>query len=162
MTKIVTSLDIFGNGYEVSVEELGWRPAAYAIVVLDDKILLVKERGGYHLPGGGINLGETPENAVVREVKEETGMIIDNVRLVGSLSTFFALAHKRDAGITHVQSLLLYYVCDLTGGNLTMEGLEEDERQYGLEPEWVPLTALDDIPIGSTVDWRSVVKARLM
>ncbi len=49
-----------------------------AIVVRDEKILMEKvhffERDFYTLPGGGIEEGETPEQAVLRELKEETGL----------------------------------------------------------------------------------------
>lgn len=54
------------------------------IIVHDDENLLVgeggktgnykKERKGYHLPGGTIDTGETAEQAVIRELMEETGI----------------------------------------------------------------------------------------
>ena len=56
------------------------RVAAYALVVRDDRILLVRNSprgpypGGWSLPGGGIHHGESPRAALVREVAEETGM----------------------------------------------------------------------------------------
>ena len=56
------------------------RAAAYAFVVAGDRVLLVRNsRRGPHpgtwtLPGGGIRHGESPRDAVVREVTEETGL----------------------------------------------------------------------------------------
>jgi hypothetical protein len=51
--KTVTTSDLKGSHYEVPVNELSWRPAAYAIVTRgDNTLLLVKADGGYHLPGG--------------------------------------------------------------------------------------------------------------
>lgn len=56
------------------------RVAAYALVVRDRRILLVRNSprgpypGGWSLPGGGIQHGESPRDAVVREVAEETGL----------------------------------------------------------------------------------------
>ena len=50
---------------------------ARAIIIDDqDRILLVKHTytGGWHLPGGGVNHGESPIQAVIREIREETGL----------------------------------------------------------------------------------------
>ncbi len=162
MQQTVTSRDIYGNEYDVSVSELTWRPAAYAIITRGDKILLVSERNSYHLPGGGVNLGEAPEVGVIREVKEETGLDITNPHLIGSLSTFFTPTHKKSLEKPpHVQSLLLYYLCDVGDGEISLDGLEEDEREYGLAPEWVMIEKLETLPVGSTVDWRAIVKNAL-
>lgn len=103
-----------------------------------------------------------PEDGVVREVKEETGLSISNPRLVGSLSTFFTPTHKKSLKKpSHVQSLLLYYLCHVGDGEISLDGLEDDEREYGLTPKWVAIKKLDALAIGSTVDWRSIVKSAL-
>ncbi len=153
---IIESLDVHGKKYTITVSDLSWRPAAYAIVIQNNKLLIVKERGSIHLPGGGVNLGEFPEDALVREVKEETGLYITEPTLAGSLSTFFTHAHNS----THVQSLLLYYSCEVLDEALSLGDLklEEDEKQHGLTPEWVELSELDTLAVGSTVDWRPIVK----
>lgn len=49
------------------------RPGAYAVIIQNEKILAVINEGLYHLPGGGIDPGETAKEAVLREVLEETG-----------------------------------------------------------------------------------------
>lgn len=162
MPQTIKCRDIYGKAYDVPVTELTWRPAVYAIIVRDDKILLVKERGSYHMPGGGVDLGEMPEDAVVREAKEETGLDISKPHLVGSLSTFFTLSHNKSLEKpVHVQSLLLYYLCDVADGEVSLDGLEDDEREYGLSPEWIDIARLGTIAVGSTVDWRPIVKNAL-
>jgi ADP-ribose pyrophosphatase YjhB (NUDIX family) len=74
------------------------RVAAYALVVRDDAALLTRNSvrgphpGLWNLPGGGIEHGEAPADAVVREVAEETGLectvggivIVDNVTMRGT------------------------------------------------------------------------------
>ena len=58
-----------------------------AAVVLDDGVLLVRRgrepaRGRWGLPGGVVELGERAEEAVVREVLEETGIEVEPLKLV--------------------------------------------------------------------------------
>ena len=54
----------------------GIRDRATAIVQRDERLLIVRNRGfrHYSLPGGGVNRGESPEDAVARELAEETGL----------------------------------------------------------------------------------------
>src|ERR1700752_5055992 len=60
--------------------------AARAIIIQNNKILLMRhnKQGGdyYTLIGGPIKDGESPEQALVREVKEESGLDVTNARLV--------------------------------------------------------------------------------
>src|SRR4030042_367123 len=57
-----------------------------AIITKDNKILSVKLTylNGYALPGGHIQSGEDVEGAIKREVKEETGLTITNLRYFNS------------------------------------------------------------------------------
>lgn len=49
--------------------------SAKALVVRDGKLLLAKQEDGrWELPGGGVEPGETPTQAVIREVQEECGL----------------------------------------------------------------------------------------
>ncbi len=161
MPRLVKSTDIHGNAYDVPVDQLVWRPAAYAIVTRDRKILLTKQHKAFGLPGGGVNLGEMPEAGVIREVAEETGLIVNNPRLVGQISGFFTLTRTHSQDLQHVHSILLYYRCDFVGGELSTDGFEDDEKLIGELAEWVPIEGLDSIVAGSTIDWRGVVKAAL-
>ena len=63
----------------------------------DGQILLVRHSYGpneWFFPGGGIAAGETPEQAAVRELMEETGCEISGIKLVGTLEeTLSGAAH---------------------------------------------------------------------
>ena len=67
------------------------RPAAYAVVVQDGRALLsrVTGYGVWTLPGGGIDHGEHPDDAVRRETFEETGLDLAAFRLVDVDSRHF-------------------------------------------------------------------------
>lgn len=61
--------------------------AAAALVIQDDQVLLVRRtnepfRGRWTLPAGFVDAGEEPAEAVVRECREETGLVIGSVRLL--------------------------------------------------------------------------------
>jgi 8-oxo-dGTP diphosphatase len=62
--------------------------AVSAAIFRDGKVLIVRRarppaRGVYTLPGGGVELGETLEEAVIREVREETALEVAPVALAG-------------------------------------------------------------------------------
>ncbi|KXT15634.1 hypothetical protein AC579_5851 [Pseudocercospora musae] len=84
MAEIVQCVDVFGKLHRTPTAELQWRPVAYGIVVKDKQVLLVRQFGGeYDLPGGGVNIGEDPRTAAIREVNEESGIEAGNLVLLG-------------------------------------------------------------------------------
>jgi 8-oxo-dGTP diphosphatase len=155
--KTVTCVDIDGNKHKVPADKLSWRPSAYGIVIKDGYLLVAKQFGRYNLPGGGIDLGEMPEAAVVREIKEETGIDATSPRLVSMTSHFFKMPHI-DNGREFCQTLLLYYACDFTGGDFSMDGFDEHEKIYAEMPEWYPLSKLDVLEYTGSHDWRDIVR----
>ena len=74
------------------------RSRAVALVVRDGKILMERVfyfgREFYTVPGGGIEPGETPEQAVIRELKEECGMD-------GTIVRKLVTIHKEDGAAEH-------------------------------------------------------------
>ena len=63
-------------------------PGVGAIVVSGKGILLVRRdkepgKGLWSIPGGGVEVGETAEEAIIREVKEESGIDIEPIHEIG-------------------------------------------------------------------------------
>jgi 8-oxo-dGTP diphosphatase len=73
------------------------------IIIKDNHVLMVKQyvdRGDivWNFPGGGIENGESPEEAVIREVHEETGYIIEIIELLNASSSKFSFLGKISSG----------------------------------------------------------------
>jgi 8-oxo-dGTP diphosphatase len=91
-------------------------------IILDDanKHVLLCHRRDYdlwNLPGGALEDGEAPWQGVVREVKEETGLEVEVVRLAGIYSK------------PEVNELVFSFVCSIISGIAT-EGAEADRIEY--------------------------------
>ena len=75
---LIECTTLYGDKRMISNDKLIFRPAGYAIVIDDGKVLLcnTKSTGKYWFPGGAVDLGEKLEDAIKREVLEETGIEI--------------------------------------------------------------------------------------
>jgi ADP-ribose pyrophosphatase YjhB (NUDIX family) len=82
-------------------------------VVADGQVLLVQEKsdGGWCLPGGWADVGETPSQMVVREVREESGLDVTPVRLVGVYD-----ANRSGTPLSFFHAYKLIFLCEVTGG----------------------------------------------
>ncbi|MGO4595848.1 NUDIX hydrolase [Leifsonia sp. 2TAF2] len=114
------------------------RVAGYAVITDGDRILLAhwneSGRSGWTLPGGGIDPGEDPVDAVVREIAEETGYVGEAAELLGIDSKVIPAEHRfvPDAGPLH--ALRIVYRATVVGGTLAneLEGTTD-------EAAWFPL-----------------------
>lgn len=90
-------------------------------IVIDGagEVLIVKRAreplaGRWSLPGGVVELGETLHDAVVREVREETGLEV----VVGRLADVVERVYRDPEGRVEYHYVLLDYVCHPAGGTL--------------------------------------------
>ena len=68
---------------------------AYLIVRRAGKLLLLKRHNGiWEFPGGGVEFGEDPKDAAIRETKEETGLRVKDAKLIGITSAVFKTKEK--------------------------------------------------------------------
>ena len=90
-----------------------------AVVLIDGKIVLVKRRheplaGQWSLPGGTLELGETLEAGVAREMLEETGLVVD----VGPVIEVFDRILLDERRKVRYHFVLVDYLCRPIGGTL--------------------------------------------
>jgi 8-oxo-dGTP diphosphatase len=108
--------------------------AVSAAIFHDGRVLIVRRgrppaHGLYTLPGGGVELGESLEQAVIREVREETGLAIAPLALVG-----FREAIARDAaGRIERHFVILQFAARWIGGEIALN--EELAEAQWREPD---------------------------
>lgn len=129
---------IHGNWVEVPKERVQLRVSAYGFVVYEGKLLLMhmKNTDKYCLPGGAVEVGETLEIALQREVKEEAGIDV----AVSDFFTYTELPFYYDPADVAWQNYSFFYTCTPKTNELTEQyQVADDESEF---PKWVPLDTL--------------------
>ena len=133
---MLTLFDMDAQDYDPS-GKVYERPTARAIIVKDGRVLLnhVAAYGFYEVPGGGIEAGEAPEAAVIREVAEETGreVIPESMEPFGMVTRRQRDSHD-PGGIFEQRSY--YYFCEVTGATVPRRP-DAHEIEDGASPVWV-------------------------
>jgi len=114
------------------------------ILIRDGKILVQREKDGneYALPGGHVHMGETTEQSLVREYKEETGADIVCERLVWVEEVFWKWNDKAAHGI------VFYYLITLkNNSNIPDEYFMSHKDNCNLILEWVSIEEMKKLTI---------------
>lgn len=115
------------------------RISVKAMVVHEGRLLLIRKRdqaGDYYIfPGGGQEHGESLDQTLTREVREETGYAVEAGDLVVARD-YIGANHEFRADSSHFHQVELYFSAKLCGPE---QGAAElpDSGQIGIE--WVPL-----------------------
>jgi len=132
-----------------------------AVVVEKGRVLLVQRgnepmKGRWTLPGGLVEVGEALTDAVVREVKEETGLTVEPVELVELLDRI----HKEGERVRY-HYVIADYLCRVVGGQL-LAASDADAVRWVERAEWNSHGALLLDPITVRVIEAGWQKARAL
>jgi mutator protein MutT len=102
---------------------------AGAIITNEQGNLLLQRRrdkDAWGFPGGAMELGESAEETAIREIKEETGLIISIQNLIGIYTKYFDEYPNGDKA----QTIVFCYRGQVIGGNLIASNEESIELKY--------------------------------
>jgi len=118
------------------------RPGAAAIIFDDSRqrVLLTRrtDNGRWCLPGGGMDPGESAEEACVREVLEETGLRVRVTRLIGVYTSPHLAVEYSDGNL--VQPVAFSFEARVTGGELQ---LSDETTDFG----YIPVDQLHSVDV---------------
>jgi len=114
------------------------RNAVRAISYKNGKVLMIesKEVGDFKFPGGGIEKGETEKEALIREVREESGYNISNI---GNI-IFRVVEVSKDKKLINTRFSMIsdYYLCEVNDEKYPLD-LDDYEKELGFCPLWISI-----------------------
>jgi len=115
-----------------------------AVIIKDGKILLEKRKnepgkGKWSIPGGLVELGESVEQTVVREVEEETGFEVEKPEHIDVVDNII----RDESGRVKYHFVIIDYFMKLKGG--TLKAASDAE-----ELKWVPLSDVEKYDLTKT------------
>ena len=115
---------------------------AAALIIQDNKLLFAKNINHpcYYIVGGGIEENETSEEAVIREIFEETGLRLEIDRLVMIQERIFEVDRKKH------HEIVFFYLMKSNGG---IEILDNSFSDQGMKEtlHWLPISGLEEFNI---------------
>ena len=115
-----------------------------AVIIDDNKILAMKDPNSpyFYLPGGRVKIGETAEDAVIRECREEISAKPEIVRPLWLNQAFFT----EDVSKSRFHELCVYFLMDISKTDILSRGekfiTKEGERENRFE--WIPFEKLEE------------------
>ncbi|MCP4536381.1 MAG: NUDIX hydrolase [Chloroflexi bacterium] len=108
---------------QVGHEQIFLNFAVACITNDEGQVLLQKRTVSGHtwgFPGGALEIGESAEQTVIREVQEETGLCVHVDSLIGVYTKYFDVYPNGD----QAQTIVFFFQCSVLDGNLSMDRKE--------------------------------------
>lgn len=117
---------------------------ARGAIFRDDKILLVRERsdGKWTMPGGWVDVNDSPRQAVEKEIVQESGFIAKTLKLAGVYDR-----NLRNLPPSIFHSWKCFFLCEIVGGEARIS--EETDAV-----EFFPMDAIPELSTGRTSAWQ--------
>lgn len=105
------------------------RTACRGLVIQDGKLLLsfLQAMDVYMIPGGGMDEGETDVECCIREIAEETGLLVEPQECIAEITEYY----------TDWKWVNRYYICKVVGE--AEVHLTEQEKEQNMVTEWVTI-----------------------
>lgn len=144
----IDTYDVYNNKYTTDINNLDLSVHIYGIAIENEKILISPQYDGYDFPGGTAEKGENHIETLIREFKEETGYLIEPVKLLNVYTSFF---HHQKRNKDY-QCYLIYYLVKIVDGEISSEGFDEDEKEYAKTAKRINISELKNMRHVSTIN----------
>lgn len=133
------------DSIRLKTEEFYFKFRASGLIIKNNKLLVVEmdNNGFYCLPGGYVEVGETTEEAVKRELFEEMGKEVRVVKYLGMVENYFITKSLR-----RMHEISCYYLMELVDDDILQEdfSLIENDKGYivKLDFKWIDINEIDN------------------
>lgn len=122
-----------------------------AWIARDGEYLILKRNeepflGEWDLPGGFVEMGESPRDAAIREVREETGLTVVPIAMIGAFSSAY--------GTTGRYTVDIAYLCEIGAGEFELDTGEKSDAA------WVPLAEMPKLAFAGEREALAALRAR--
>jgi ADP-ribose pyrophosphatase YjhB (NUDIX family) len=149
--KIIEVFDLLGKKHKRNLKNFKFRVSCYGVLKRKDELLVQRhpKLESYGLPGGGVEIGESLKNCLIREFKEETGLKIKIGQLLTVTEDLFTYEGEDS------QSVLITYEVSRVGGTMLQDGNHGDTG----EVKYIKLSMLNKHSI-QRVFWPIIKKLK--
>jgi len=136
---MVITHDIVRPGAQADAHISSRRTAVRAVIGTSRRLLMIYSpvNRDYKFPGGGLEPGESHEDALRREVMEEAGMRV--IGITCKVAEITEHCRPRDGLSGQFLMVSHYYACEIDDDTIHEQKLDDYEEDLAFSPVWIPL-----------------------